>query len=67
MAALSLLHAIVDAAMQAGARLAEPGEFTFRAYLHGRMDLVQAEAVRISSTRSRRSRRGPPSISSRER
>jgi tRNA modification GTPase len=30
----------------AGARLAEPGEFTFRAYLHGRMDLVQAEAVR---------------------
>ena len=29
----------------AGARLAEPGEFTFRAYLHGRIDLVQAEAV----------------------
>ena len=29
-----------------GARLAEPGEFTFRAYLHGRIDLVQAEAVR---------------------
>ena len=28
-----------------GARLAEPGEFTLRAYLHGRMDLVQAEAV----------------------
>jgi tRNA modification GTPase len=41
-----VLRAIVDAAMQAGARLAEPGEFTFRAYLHGRMDLVQAEAVR---------------------
>jgi tRNA modification GTPase len=41
-----LLHAIVDAAIQAGARLAEPGEFTFRAYLHGRIDLVQAEAVR---------------------
>ena len=32
--------------MGAGARLAEPGEFTFRAYLHGRIDLVQAEAVR---------------------
>ena len=40
-----LLRAIVDAAMKAGARLAEPGEFTFRAYLNGRLDLVQAEAV----------------------
>jgi tRNA modification GTPase len=29
-----------------GARLAEPGEFTMRAFLHGRMNLVQAEAVR---------------------
>jgi tRNA modification GTPase len=41
-----LLRAIVEAAMVAGARLAEPGEFTFRAYLHGRIDLIQAEAVR---------------------
>jgi tRNA modification GTPase len=41
-----LLRAIVEAAMQHGARLAEPGEFTFRAYLHERIDLVQAEAVR---------------------
>lgn len=41
-----LLRAIVEAATECGARLAEPGEFTFRAYLHGRMDLVQAEAVR---------------------
>jgi tRNA modification GTPase len=41
-----VLRAIVDAAMRAGARLAEPGEFTFRAYLLGRIDLVQAEAVR---------------------
>ena len=32
--------------MAAGARLAEPGEFTLRAFLHGRIDLVQAEAVR---------------------
>lgn len=40
-----LLHAIVGTAIGAGARLAEPGEFTLRAYLHGRMDLVQAEAV----------------------
>jgi tRNA modification GTPase len=40
-----VLHAIVAAAVAAGARLANPGEFTFRAYLHGRIDLVQAEAV----------------------
>ena len=32
--------------MAAGARLAEPGEFTMRAFLHARIDLVQAEAVR---------------------
>ncbi len=30
---------------QAGARLAEPGEFTLRAFLAGRLDLTQAEAV----------------------
>jgi tRNA modification GTPase len=41
-----LLNAIVEAAVDAGARLAEPGEFTFRAFLRGRIDLVQAEAVR---------------------
>ncbi len=41
-----LLRSVVDAAMSAGARLAEPGEFTLRAYLSGRLDLVQAEAVR---------------------
>ena len=40
-----VLDAIVRAAVGAGARLANPGEFTFRAYLHGRIDLVQAEAV----------------------
>lgn len=40
-----VLQHIVEAAMAAGARLAEPGEFTFRAYLHGRIDLPQAEAV----------------------
>lgn len=33
-------------AQEAGARLAEPGEFTLRAYLNGRLDLPQAEAVR---------------------
>lgn len=31
--------------LEAGARIAEPGEFTRRAFLHGRIDLVQAEAV----------------------
>jgi tRNA modification GTPase len=41
-----LMQAIVRAAMRRGARLAEPGEFTFRAFLNGRIDLVQAEAVR---------------------
>ena len=40
-----VLRSIVECSMHAGARLAEPGEFTFRAYLNGRIDLVQAEAV----------------------
>jgi tRNA modification GTPase len=41
-----LLRSIVAACMERGARLAEPGEFTLRAFLRGRIDLVQAEAVR---------------------
>ena len=40
-----VLRRIVEAATVAGARLAEPGEFTFRAFLGGRIDLVQAEAI----------------------
>lgn len=40
-----LLHAVVQTAVAAGARLARPGEFTQRAFLNGRMDLTQAEAV----------------------
>src|SRR5881397_541342 len=40
-----VLRAIVSAAIDAGARLAEPGEFTLRAFLNGRIDLMQAEAV----------------------
>ncbi len=40
-----LRHAL-ERACEAGARLAEPGEFTLRAYLNGRIDLPQAEAVR---------------------
>jgi tRNA modification GTPase len=41
-----VLRYCVERAMAAGARLAEPGEFTLRAYLNGRIDLPQAEAVR---------------------
>lgn len=41
-----VLRHIVELALARGARLAEPGEFTMRAFLNGRMDLTQAEAVR---------------------
>lgn len=40
-----ILEAIVAAAIRAGARPAGPGEFTMRAFLAGRLDLPQAEAV----------------------
>lgn len=39
------LRRVLDAALRCGARLAEPGEFTRRAFLNGRVDLAQAEAV----------------------
>jgi tRNA modification GTPase len=38
-------HALLAAVLDAGARLAEPGEFTRRAFLNGKLDLAQAEAV----------------------
>ena len=41
-----VLRHIVEVAVARGARLAEPGEFTMRAFLNGRIDLTQAEAVR---------------------
>jgi tRNA modification GTPase len=41
-----ILNRIVCMVQTAGARLANPGEFTFRAVAHGKMDLIQAEAVR---------------------
>ena len=41
-----VLRHVVELAMARGARLAEPGEFTMRAFLNGRIDLTQAEAVR---------------------
>jgi tRNA modification GTPase len=40
-----ILQRILEACTQAGARLAQPGEFTQRAFLNGKMDLAQAEAV----------------------
>ncbi len=40
-----ILHEVLILVQEAGARLAEPGEFTKRAFLNGRLDLTQAEAV----------------------
>lgn len=40
-----IVNGIVRAAVSAGARLARPGEFTLRAFLNGKRDLIQAEAV----------------------
>ena len=42
---LPILQSIVEACCDAGARPARPGEFTMRAFLAGRLDLTQAEAV----------------------
>lgn len=42
---MTVLRAVLQAVLTAGARLAVPGEFTKRAFLKGRMDLAQAEAV----------------------
>src|SRR5947209_2958869 len=41
-----ILRHVVEMALARGARLAAPGEFTMRAFLNGRLDLTQAEAVR---------------------
>ncbi len=40
-----VLHLLCESLVRAGARVAEPGEFTKRAFLNGRLDLTQAEAV----------------------
>ena len=42
---MAVLERILELVLRSGARLAEPGEFTRRAFLNGRMDLTQAEAV----------------------
>jgi tRNA modification GTPase len=41
----AVLQAIIGLTLKEGARIAAPGEFTKRAFLSGRMDLIQAEAV----------------------
>ncbi len=41
----AIIKLLLEAAVQFGSRLAEPGEFTKRAYLNGKLDLAQAEAV----------------------
>lgn len=42
---LLVMHKILEASLKFGARLAEPGEFTKRAFLNGKIDLSRAEAV----------------------
>ena len=41
----AIMEAVLEAAMALGARQAQPGEFTKRSFLNGKMDLTQAEAV----------------------
>jgi len=53
---LAVLDRILELVIRSGARLAEPGEFTRRAFLNGRIDLTQAEAVLdLVSSKTRRS------------
>jgi tRNA modification GTPase len=40
-----LLQRILEVVLQQGARIAQPGEFTFRSFINGRIDLTQAEAI----------------------
>lgn len=42
---MSVIHSLLESAISLGALAAEPGEFSKRAFLNGKMDLVQAEAV----------------------
>ena len=49
-----VLQRLCESLARLGARLAEPGEFTKRAFLHGRLDLTQAEAV-LDTIRARTS------------
>ncbi|MEW6102818.1 MAG: tRNA uridine-5-carboxymethylaminomethyl(34) synthesis GTPase MnmE [bacterium] len=59
----AILSEVLSLVLKEGARLAEPGEFTKRAYLSGRIDLIQAEAVeKIISSKTELARK----ISTRE-
>ncbi|AEA33069.1 tRNA uridine-5-carboxymethylaminomethyl(34) synthesis GTPase MnmE [Hippea maritima] len=52
---LVVLNSVLERVMEAGARLAQPGEFTKRAFLNGKLDLSQAEAVaKVISAKSKR-------------
>ena len=53
-----LVEAVIEACLKLGARRAEPGEFTRRAYLAGKLDLVEAEAIaaRASAATARAAR-----------
>lgn len=54
----AVLRRVLELCLRHGARLAEPGEFTLRAYLAGRLDLVQAEAVlQLVNAQSEQARR----------
>jgi tRNA modification GTPase len=53
---MAVLERILELVLRSGARLAEPGEFTRRAFLNGRIDLTRAEAVLdVIHSRTRRS------------
>ncbi len=54
----ALINILLSTCIAAGARLAEPGEFTLRAFLNGKLDLVQAESVAdiINATTSQAAR-----------
>jgi len=41
----AIAELIIESLLDAGMKPAQPGEFTFRAFLNGKMDLTQAEAV----------------------
>ena len=60
-----LTHEVMNAFVAAGARLARPGEFTERAFLNGKLDLIQAESVAdlIESTSLRAARLALSSLS----
>ncbi len=57
-----ILRNVLDLFLDAGARMAEPGEFTRRAFLNGRLDLSQAEAV-AEVIRARSERAGRAALS----